>query len=219
MTCQDTDVNDCAKLFDEDLSSTTVRVAPTTIIVTQVFAPTTTDASDSRANRPTRTPPPSIPISSTNNETSSSAEGLSTGSKIGIGVGSFLGVAAIAGAAIFFLLRRRRNAKYNQIGTGKTGQQFPSPAVTAYPSPVPTYPGHAAPGAGAFEPMRRAEHPAEYYPQDYKQQYMVSPPPSVIAPSYHDDTPALQQQELELSEMPAHQMEAHELPEHTGRQS
>lgn len=192
---------------------------------TEIFVPPSSVASQSVVARPNRTPPPKVPGGVTahnNNGTASTDEGLSTGAKIGISIGAFVGAAIIASAIAFFFLRRRRNARYNQIGGAQVGgahnsSHFPPAIPTNYTSPAPAYAGHAVAPAGPYEPMRGMEQPTEYHAHEYKQPLMTSPQPSVVLPAYHDHPssvtpPPPQHHGVELAEMPGPNLEVHEMP-------
>lgn len=132
------------------------------------------------------------------------SDGLSTGAKVGISVGAFGAVAAIAFGVAFLMIRRRRNTKYNQIGEPYAAQQqhqqqFRPAVPTSYPTPAPIQLGHAPHGVGVYEPMRGSEHLTESESQELKQPYTVSPQPSVAMPYYHDN--------------PTHGTELHEIQE------
>ena len=174
-----------------------------TVTATQAFSATAsaTGTGNRVVSRPSKTP---IPGSSS----SKSKSGMSTAAIVGISLGSVAIVGFIA-AAVFFFIARKNSNKYNQIGGGaQPVQNFP-PAIPGSYNPQTPVAGYAAPGVGAYEPMRGAE--PGHYPQDYKQPYMAAG--TATMPMYHDAAPgAPPQHGVELAEMPANSAPIHEPP-------
>ncbi|KAL8891965.1 MAG: hypothetical protein Q9215_001076 [Flavoplaca cf. flavocitrina] len=103
-------------------------------------ASSTSTSSASAAAAATTSPANPAPAPSTEEDSSSS---LSTGAKAGIGIGVAAVVCAIACAAIFFYIRRRKQTKHDRE----------QPAMSNYPQ-YSNVPQHAGPGQ---------ERPMEYY--------------------------------------------------------
>lgn len=181
---QGSTVEDCGKLFEEELKST-IGNDPTTVVVTQIR---TAPAEGETSAQHKYTSLPGSPGASNNNSS------LSTGAKVGIAIGAFALCGLIVAAVAFFILRKRRNAKYAGL---KGATQAPQTQYDAGP----------VGGVGVFEPMRG--QPGEVYPPDYKHQYMVSPQQNVVQP--YNNQPPQQLGSVELNEMPGYDQEVHEI--------
>ena len=156
-------------------------MAPTTVVVTQVFAPTGTATTDSRVARPNRTPLVKLPSAGSVDVKTGSRKkvggGLTTGAIVGIAAGAFILVFAIGAALAFFFIRKRGVKKYAEIG--KDGA-FPVAGSAAYP-----------PSA-----------------QEQKQPFLAVSQQAAPPPAYQDHPALREPHGVELADMPAHQTEA-----------